>query len=123
MGCTCVGLEMQQKKSVYGEVYAGTAGNNFASEAVLATGAIDGVVSEFNCTLPGIETICSELEIEQICIDDMAKKKEAALIPFRYETADEDARMILKKVAERYQRRRKRIKVHLPEHHGRPKAA
>lgn len=118
VGCTCVGLEMQQKQSVYGEVYAGTAGNNFASEAVLATGAIDGVVSEFNCPLPGIETICGELEIEQICIDDMAKKKEAALIPFHYETADEDARVILKKVAERYQRRRKRVKVNLPERHG-----
>ena len=50
VGCTCVGLEMQQKKSVYGDVYAGTAGNNFSSEAVLATGAIDGVISEFNCT-------------------------------------------------------------------------
>ena len=118
VGCTCVGLEMQQKKSVYGDVYAGTAGNNFSSEAVLATGAIDGVISEFNCTLPGIESICSELDIEQICIDNMAKKRGSQLMQYHFETAEKDAGIMLKKVAERYKRRRKNVTIHLPKDHG-----
>ena len=41
--------------------FSGHAGNNYTSEAVLATGAIDAVLSEFNCTLPGIEPICDSL--------------------------------------------------------------
>ena len=45
------------------------------AEAVLATGAIDAVLSEFNCTLPGIEPICEELKIKQICLDDVAKRQ------------------------------------------------
>ena len=45
----------------------------------MATGGIDAVISEFNCTLPGIEPICDELKIKQICIDNVAKKAIAEL--------------------------------------------
>lgn len=118
VGCTCVGQDMQQRKSRYQDVYAGTAGNNFVSEAVLSTGAIDGVISEFNCTLPGIEELCSILDVEQICIDKMAKKKTAELIPYNFETADEDAKKILNQIARQYKTRRSKVKIRLPEHHG-----
>ncbi len=76
VGCTCVGQDLQLRGSHYTEVFDGHAGNNYTSEAVLATGAIDAVLSEFNCTLPGIEPICEELKIKQICLDDVAKKRQ-----------------------------------------------
>ena len=43
------------------DAFCGHAGNNYTSEAVLMTGCVDMVVSEFNCTLPGIEPICAKL--------------------------------------------------------------
>lgn len=49
------------------------------------TGCIDLVVSEFNCTIPGIEPICDELQIPQICLDDVAKKPQAESIPYSHE--------------------------------------
>ena len=55
VGCTCVGQDLQLRGEHYKEIFAGHAGNNYTSEAVLATGAVDMVVSEFNCTLPGLE--------------------------------------------------------------------
>ncbi|MEG0722393.1 MAG: carbon monoxide dehydrogenase, partial [Lachnospiraceae bacterium] len=55
IGCTCVGQDLQLRGSHYTEIFDGHAGNNYTSEAILATGAIDAVLSEFNCTLPGIE--------------------------------------------------------------------
>ena len=58
VGCTCVGQDLQLRGEHYQEVFVGHAGNNYTSEAVLETGAIDAVLSEFNCTLPGIEPIC-----------------------------------------------------------------
>ena len=70
VGCTCVGQDLQLRGAHYTEVFDGHAGNNYSSEAVLATGGIDAVLSEFNCTLPGIEPICEELKIKQICLDD-----------------------------------------------------
>ena len=118
VSCTCAGQDMQQREGYYKGIFGGMAGNNFTGEAVLATGAIDGVISEFNCTLPGIDEICTQLNIEQLCIDVMAKKKRAKLIPYSYENAEKDARMILNKVAQRYQIRRKQVDIRLLEHHG-----
>ena len=86
VGCTCVGQDLQLRGAHYTEIFDGHAGNNYTSEAILATGGIDAVLSEFNCTLPGIEPICEELQIKQICIDDVAKKRNAELIPFKFES-------------------------------------
>ncbi len=52
VGCTCVGQDLQLRGAHYTEIFDGHAGNNYTSEAILATGAIDAVLSEFNCTLP-----------------------------------------------------------------------
>lgn len=82
VGCTCVGQDFQVRGSSYREVFCGHAGNNYTSEAVLLTGCIDLVVSEFNCSIPGIEPICQKLEIPMVCLDDVAKKKGAKLLPY-----------------------------------------
>ncbi len=63
VGCTCVGQDYQLRGEHYQEVFAGHVGNNFTSEAVLATGAIDLVVSEFNCTIPGLDYIAKEFMV------------------------------------------------------------
>ncbi len=62
VGCTCVGQDLQLRGEHYQEVFSGHGGNNFTSEAIIATGAIDAIVSEFNCTLPGIEPITENLK-------------------------------------------------------------
>lgn len=117
IGCTCVGQDMQTRQSCYGDAYAGHAGNNFVSEAVLATGAVDGVVSEFNCTLPGIEAICEKLKIRMICLDEMAKKTGALLVKYDYNKADIQTEQILEQILEAYRDRRGHIEIReLPDH-------
>ncbi|MHC1748147.1 MAG: anaerobic carbon-monoxide dehydrogenase catalytic subunit [Cellulosilyticaceae bacterium] len=118
VGCTCVGQDLQLRGAHYKEVFDGHAGNNFTSEAVLATGAIDAVLSEFNCTLPGIEPICDALQIKQICLDDVAKKANAEAIPYVYETKEQDADIIIDKIVAAYRTRRGDIKINIPEGHG-----
>lgn len=118
IGCTCVGQDMQARQSAYGSVFAGHAGNNFISEAVLATGAVDGVVSEFNCTLPGIEKIAGQMGIQLVCLDEMARKTGAAMVKYEYEKADEQAEQILTMIMEAYKKRRRNVTIHMPENHG-----
>lgn len=118
VGCTCVGQDLQLRGAHYEEVFDGHAGNNFTSEAVLATGAIDAVLSEFNCTLPGIEPICEALQITQICLDDVAKKANAEYIAYTYENKEADAELIIDKVLAAYQTRRGDIAINIPEGHG-----
>ena len=118
VGCTCVGQDLQLRGAHYTRIYGGHAGNNFTSEAILATGAIDAVLTEFNCTLPGIEPICDELKIRQICIDAVAKKANAELKEFSFETRAAAADEIVDDIISAYKLRRGQVSVNLPAGHG-----
>ena len=95
VGCTCVGQDLQLRGAHYTEIFDGHAGNNYTSEAILATGAIDAVLSEFNCTLPGIEPICEQLDIKMLCLDDVAKKANAELLPYTAEEKEKITSQII----------------------------
>jgi carbon-monoxide dehydrogenase catalytic subunit len=118
VGCTCVGQDLQLRGAHYTEIFDGHAGNNYSSEAILATGGIDAVISEFNCTLPGIETVCDELLIKQICVDDVAKKANAELIPFTFAERAKQSEVIIDKVIAAYKERRPKVKLSLLPDHG-----
>lgn len=118
VGCTCVGQDLQLRGAHYTEIFDGHAGNNFTSEAVLGTGAIDAVLSEFNCTLPGIEPICDELKIKQICLDDVAKKANAELKPFDFENRVAQGEEIIDEIIEAYKARRPEVKLNVKPTHG-----
>lgn len=118
VGCTCVGQDLQLRGAHYTEIFDGHAGNNYISEAVLSCGAIDAVLSEFNCTLPGIEPICDELKIKQICLDVVAKKANAEYIPFHYETRQADGDRIIDEIIAAYKARRGTVPMNLFPDHG-----
>ena len=118
VGCTCVGQDLQLRGAHYEEVFDGHAGNNYTSEAVLATGGIDAVLSEFNCTLPGIEPICDELKIKQICLDSVAKKANAELKPFVFEEREKQSDEIIDEIIEAYKARRGNVPMNLMPEHG-----
>lgn len=118
VGCTCVGQDLQLRGAHYTEIFDGHAGNNYISEAVLASGGIDAVLSEFNCTLPGIEPICDELKIKQICLDVVAKKANAEYIPFHYETRQADGDRIIDEIIAAYKARRGVVPMNLFAGHG-----
>lgn len=118
VGCTCVGQDLQLRGAHYEEIFDGHAGNNYTSEAVLATGAIDAVLSEFNCTLPGIEPICDELKIKQICLDDVAKKANAELMKFDFDQREAQSEAIIDKIVAAYRERRGQVPLNLLPEHG-----
>ena len=102
VGCTCVGQDFQVRKDACTEAFCGHAGNNYTSEAVLSTGCIDLVLSEFNCTIPGIEPICDALQIPQICLDDVAKKKNAEYLPYDFAKKKEISEYIIDQAVQSY---------------------
>ena len=118
VGCTCVGQDLQLRGAHYTDIFDGHAGNNFTSEAILATGGIDAVLSEFNCTLPGIEPICAEMMIKQICLDDVAKKANAEYKGFVFSKREELSEAIIDEVLAAYKQRRKKVRLRLLKEHG-----
>ncbi|RDY25533.1 anaerobic carbon-monoxide dehydrogenase catalytic subunit [Romboutsia weinsteinii] len=118
VGCTCVGQDLQLRGEHYQEVFAGHAGNNYTSEAVLATGAIDIVLSEFNCTIPGLEPIADEYKVKMICLDDVAKKANAEYIQFDRDNIDEITSNLINQAVKSYKDRRGTVEIDIPKDHG-----
>lgn len=118
VGCTCVGQDLQLRGEHYKEVFSGHAGNNFTSEALIATGGIDLILSEFNCTLPGIEPIADEFEVKMICVDDVAKKANADFINYSFEERENISSTIIDEALKNYSKRRKDVTINIPEDHG-----
>jgi len=118
VGCTCVGQDLQLRGVHYQEIFNGHAGNNYISEAVLATGAVDVVLSEFNCTLPGIESVCDALQIKQICLDSVAKKANADLMQFKFEDRIKISKDIAQEAIQAYTLRRNHVPLNLMPEHG-----
>ena len=118
VGCTCVGQDLQLRGAHYTEIFDGHAGNNYTSEAILATGGIDAVISEFNCTLPGIEPICDQLKIKQICIDNVAKKANAQLKEFDFQNRPAVTDQIIEEIVDAYKARRGSVPMNLMKNHG-----
>ncbi|MCD3216798.1 anaerobic carbon-monoxide dehydrogenase catalytic subunit [Clostridium botulinum C] len=118
VGSTCVGQDLQLRGEYYNKVFAGHSGNNYTSEALIATGGIDLIVSEFNCTLPGIEPIAEKFQVDMICIDDVAKKANAEYIQYSYDERESITNYIIKKALSSYLKRRNKIKFNLPKNHG-----
>ncbi|WP_195940691.1 anaerobic carbon-monoxide dehydrogenase catalytic subunit [Romboutsia sp. 1001713B170131_170501_G6] len=118
VGCTCVGQDLQLRGEHYQEVFVGHAGNNFTSEAVLSTGAIDMVLSEFNCTIPGLEPIADKYKVKMVCLDDVAKKANAEYIPFDRENVESISEKLINKALEAYKERRNVVEIDVPSDHG-----
>lgn len=118
VGCTCVGQDLQVRGEHCQEIFSGHGGNNFTSEAMVATGAIDLIVSEFNCTLPGLESIAKEQMVSMICLDDVAKKKDAEQINFSIEKRREISENIVQEAVSSFKKRRTYVTVDIPKDHG-----
>lgn len=118
VGCTCVGQDLQLRGKYYTDVFSGHAGNNFTSEALIATGGIDAIISEFNCTLPGIEPIADKFLVKMICLDDVSKKPNAEYVEYSFEDKDKISSHIIDTALENYRERRPKIKMNIPRNHG-----
>ena len=118
VGCTCVGQDLQLRGEHCQQVFSGHAGNNFTSEAVIATGGVDLIISEFNCTLPGIESIADKMQVKMICLDDIAKQASADLLSYSFENREKISERIINEAIESYQKRRSQVDVHIPKEHG-----
>lgn len=118
VGCTCVGQDLQLRGEHYKDIFVGHAGNNFTSEALIATGGIDIILSEFNCTLPGIEPITDKYMVKMICLDDVAKKANADFMAYSYEDREKISNSIIDEAIKSYSDRRSKIKMNIPKDHG-----
>lgn len=117
IGLTCVGQDMQLRAAGSGgSVFAGQAGNNFTQEALIATGGIDLVITEFNCTLSGIEPVAAAMKTKLVCLDDVCKQASSELIPDVCGRELELAQRLATLAADQYAARRGSVAIDIPKH-------
>ncbi len=109
VGATCVGQDLQSRKQP--SCFIGQCSNNFGTEPLVASGLIDAVVSEFNCTFPGLTQIAKHEGVKLVAVDDVAYIEGAELISWSPERAEEVAREVVLRAIEAFKARKRAEKV------------
>ena len=109
VGATCVGQDLQSRPQP--NCFIGQCANNFGTEPLVASGLIDAVVSEFNCTFPGLTQIAKHEGVKLIAIDDVAFIEDAELISWSPEKAEKVAREVVLRAIESFKARKRAEKI------------
>ncbi len=106
IGATCVGQDIQSRwRFIRDSCFIGQCANNFGTEPLVASGLIDAVVSEFNCTFPGLTDISRRTGTKLVAVDDVAYIEDAILVRWSPEKAREIAKRIVEIAIEAFKNR------------------
>ncbi|RJQ28046.1 MAG: anaerobic carbon-monoxide dehydrogenase catalytic subunit [Peptococcaceae bacterium] len=72
-GSMCTGQELMQRSGSSAEGFAGQLGNWLVQEYYLATGAIDLVMMDMNCSLPGLKAVADRFHTRLVSVDRVVR--------------------------------------------------
>lgn len=110
-GMCCTGDELLARYGVP------TVTNILGQELAMGTGAVDAVVVDMQCVIPGLKTVADCFGTEVITTCNSNRFPGAVHIPFdpeKPETLDEDALLVARKAVEAFAKR-DRSKLHIPQ--------
>ncbi len=111
-GMCCTGHESLARHGV--PTVSGASGQ----ELVIGTGAVDAVVVDMQCVIPGMAAVAECFGTEIVTTCDSNRIAGATHVPFdpeHPETLDEDAMLVARIAVEAYAKR-DRTKIHIPDH-------
>ncbi len=114
IGSMCTGQELMQRSSHSAAGFAGQTGNWINQEFMVATGAIDLVMMDLNCSTPGLKAMADRFHTRLVCVDRMVRMAGLEdVVDFDPAMIDEQARELVEMGIEAFQRRGARI--HIPD--------
>ncbi|MDW8002741.1 MAG: anaerobic carbon-monoxide dehydrogenase catalytic subunit [Deltaproteobacteria bacterium] len=106
-GSMCTGQELAQREAPE-NVYGGQLGNWIFQEFWLATGAIDAVMMDMNCSIPSLSSIAKKYHTKLIPVSSLVRLEGADTpIEFKPELAKERAKEIITSAIEAFKNRKK----------------
>lgn len=116
LGSMCTGQELMQRQATSAKGFAGQTGNWINQEYLIATGAIDLVMMDLNCSTPGLKSMADHFHTKVISVDKLVRMAGVTdHLDFTPEKADEQAKQIVKMAVEAYGKRNNG-KVHIPKY-------
>ncbi len=114
-GSMCSGQELMQRLGTTpgAEFYGGQTGNWLNQEYLVATGAVDLMMLDKNCSTPGLKVTADNFHTKLISVDKVARMEGVEKMDFNPLKAGEQARDLVKMAIESYKNRGDDI--HIPK--------
>jgi len=72
-GSMCTGQELMQRSATSAGGFAGQLGNWIAQELYVATGAVELVMMDMNCSIPGLKTVADRFHTRLVSVDRIVR--------------------------------------------------
>jgi carbon-monoxide dehydrogenase catalytic subunit len=98
------------------EVFAGLMGNWLAIEPMLATGAVDVLAMEENCSPPAIDSYAEKYQVALVAISTIiGVPRIQERIPYDPKKADEVSERLINTGIENFKKRHNKVQPHVPK--------
>lgn len=116
-GSMDTGQEILQRMSTIGKGFAGQLGNWLTQELMVATGAIDLVMMDLNCSIPGLKLAADEFHTKVVSVSHVLRMDGVNTnIDYAPEKVKEQAAELIKMAIDAYKERGSVNAVHVPKH-------
>ncbi|TDA70535.1 MAG: anaerobic carbon-monoxide dehydrogenase catalytic subunit [Clostridia bacterium] len=112
-GSMCTGQELMQRSATSAKGFAGQLSNWLAQEYYVATGAVDLVMMDMNCSIPGLKTVADRFHTRLVSVDRIVRMAGVEdHVDYAPEKVAEQARELIKMAITAYKNRGQDI--HIP---------
>ena len=115
-GSMCTGQELMQRAATSADGFAGQLGNWIGQEFYLATGAIDLVMMDMNCSLPGLKAVADRFHTRLVSVDRIVRMAGVSdHVDYDPEKIAGQAKELVKMAIEAYRQRGKNVSIPRPK--------
>ncbi|GFN22148.1 anaerobic carbon-monoxide dehydrogenase catalytic subunit [Thermanaeromonas sp. C210] len=105
-GSMCTGQELMQRSAASAQGFAGQLSNWLAQEYYVATGAVDLVMMDMNCSTPGLKTTADHFHTKLVSVDRIVRMEGVEdHVDYDPEKVAQQARQLVKMAIEAYKQR------------------
>ncbi|HEY9062970.1 MAG TPA: anaerobic carbon-monoxide dehydrogenase catalytic subunit [Pseudobacteroides sp.] len=116
-GSMDTGQELLQRMGTAGKGYAGQLGNWLTQELMVSTGAIDLVMMDLNCSIPGMKLAADKFHTKVVSVSHVIRMEGVDTnIDYKPEKVKEQAVELINLALEAYKNRGKVNAVHIPKY-------
>lgn len=106
-GSMCTGQELMQRSGSSASGFAGQLGNWLNQEYIIATGAIDLVMMDMNCSIPGLKEVADRFHTKLVSVDRIVRMQGVEThIDYAPESVEQQAWELLNMAIDNYKNRK-----------------
>ncbi|MDW7673686.1 MAG: anaerobic carbon-monoxide dehydrogenase catalytic subunit [Bacillota bacterium] len=106
IGSMCVGQELMQRQETTAQGFGSQSGNWINQEYLVATGAIDLVMMDMNCSIPGLKDVADKYNTKLVSVDRILRMAGVEdHVDYAPEKVAEQAKELIRMAIEQYKRR------------------